>query len=168
MLGHEQAENSPLPVVERSDPIVQMMETHLYACRMMVTPSVVGEPVLAVTSVGPKPAELELEAWPTLPSLAGKSSPRRTTIPGVVREEDGYERDSDLPGDLPAEVWKEILVQAAGGERILSDAQQKAIVHYARDTTAPMLEKGEMGKPKPFKLWWILERMGCLTYQLKE
>lgn len=169
MLGHEQPDESPLPMVDRTDPIVQMMETHMYACRMMAAPSAPGQPVFSVTGVSKKePSALEVEAWPSLPTQSAKSEPRRKSIPAVIKEENGYELDLDLPGNMPEAVWKDILVQAAGGEAILSDAQQNAIIGCARDRTTPMVEKSAVGKPKTFKLWWILERMNCLAYEMKE
>ncbi|KAL1652232.1 hypothetical protein SLS58_000359 [Diplodia intermedia] len=168
VLGHEQGDDSPLPQVDRADPIMQMMQTHLFACHMTAIPSAHGDPVLAVTGTTPEFTQLDLDAWPSLPTPASKSAPQRTTIPVAIREENGYERDSDLLGEIPEHVWKDILVQAAGGHQILSNAQQTAIVGYARDRTTVTLEKSELGKPRPFKLWWILERMGCLAYEIKD
>ncbi|KAL1630215.1 hypothetical protein SLS54_001075 [Diplodia seriata] len=168
MLGHEQGDDSPLPQVDRADPIMQMMQTHLFACHMTAIPSAHGDPVLAVTGTTPEFTQLDVDAWPSLPTPAGKSAPQRATIPVAIREENGYERDSDLLGEIPEHVWKDILVQAAGGHQILSNAQQNAIVGYARGRTTVTLEKSELGKPRPFKLWWILERMGCLAYETKD
>ncbi|KAK0664651.1 hypothetical protein DIS24_g257 [Lasiodiplodia hormozganensis] len=168
MLNHEQGEDSPLPIVDRADPIMQMMQTHLFASRMVATPSAHGDPVLAVTETTPEFTQLDVESWPSLPAPVGKPAPQKTSIHVAIEEEDGYERDSDLLGEIPEHVWKDILVQAAGAHHILSNAQQDAIVHYARDRTTARLEKGELGKPRPFKLWWILERMGCLAYEIKD
>lgn len=167
MLGHEQADDSPLPVVDRTDPVVQRMEKHMYASRMTATSSVSGQPVLSITGVSREPNTLDVETWPALPT-SGATEPRKITVPVIIKDENDCKIDQTILEDMSGAAWKEVLVQAAGGEGILSDAQQNAIINYARDRRTPMVEKSAIGKPKPFKLWWILERMSCLAYDMKE
>ncbi|EKG13138.1 hypothetical protein MPH_09713 [Macrophomina phaseolina MS6] len=167
MLGHEQADDSPLPVVDRTDPVVQRMEKHMYASRMTAASSVSGQPVLSITGVSREPNTLDVETWPALPT-SGATEPRKITVPVIIKDENDCKIDQTILENMSGAAWKEVLVQAAGGEGILSDAQQNAIINYARDRRTPMVEKSAIGKPKPFKLWWILERMSCLAYDMKE
>ncbi|KAK8195202.1 uncharacterized protein BKA78DRAFT_351105 [Phyllosticta capitalensis] len=198
MFGRAQEEHSPLPVVDRMEPIMQMMSTYLNAASASAptitpcAPSSTGTiaPSLAATahsitpcaltstnlnvpslpvtecSITPQPP-LDYTAVTTLNGSGGKSNLPRTTIPTIFEEDDRHERDTCLPGELPEEIWQQITLQAAGGENVLSEHQQKAIISYARSNTASELEKGDLGKTEAAQLWWILERMGCLAYEVR-
>ncbi|KAK8173794.1 hypothetical protein IWX90DRAFT_476363 [Phyllosticta citrichinensis] len=159
-------ENSPLPVVDRM-PIMQMMDTHLNASSAAAS----SEADLPHPSATDSFATAELNSnhatYQVAQCKAAKFIHQNTTVPTILEENDDFERDPDLVGELPEDLWQGITLQAAGGKDIVSEQQQRAIIYYARDKASEELEKGDLGKPEAAQLWWILQRIGCLAYEMR-
>ncbi|KAK7529203.1 hypothetical protein IWX46DRAFT_535821, partial [Phyllosticta citricarpa] len=166
MFNHAQDEHSPLPVVDRL-PIIQLMDTHMNGPCTTASSQEHAPPAATTASSANSESKPLHTTYPVLQCKGAKSICQRTTIPTILEENDGFERDPNLLGELPEDLWQGITLLAAGGADILSEQQQKAVIYYARDKTSDELEKGDLGKPEAAQLWWILQRMGCLAYEMR-
>jgi hypothetical protein len=77
------------------------------------------------------------------------------------------DRNTRNVGDLSDGLWQRIIACAAGTEGILSLEQQKKVIHWGEDR-ADLGTEGELsGKGQSVQIWNVLEKMGCLTYEIK-
>ncbi|KAI9714431.1 MAG: hypothetical protein M1820_000392 [Bogoriella megaspora] len=77
----------------------------------------------------------------------------------------GY-RDTTLPKDLPMPLLQDILVRAAGAG-VLTERQQQSVMAYAQNMETLAEECKMLGKPKSSQIWWALNEMDCLAYEIK-
>ncbi|OCL14573.1 hypothetical protein AOQ84DRAFT_21349 [Glonium stellatum] len=81
-----------------------------------------------------------------------------------------YDRDvrnAKNVGNLSDEVWQRIIACAACAEGILSSEQRKRVIRWGEDRTDLGTEGELSGKGQSVQIWNVLEKMGCLTYEMK-
>ena len=94
-----------------------------------------------------------------------RARPKITPANIVLYDRD--DRNSKNVGDLSDGLWQRIIACAAGTEGILSLEQQKKVIHWGEDR-ADLGTEGELsGKGQSVQIWNVLEKMGCLTYEMK-
>jgi hypothetical protein len=70
-----------------------------------------------------------------------------------------------LPGGLPEDLWKQIIVMTADPDGLLSSRQSSNVIDWAKTRDTLNKERGLAGKLKSLQIWRILEATGCLTYE---
>jgi hypothetical protein len=76
-------------------------------------------------------------------------------------------RSATWPMGLHPHLWNRILLLSASDDEILSTAQRDAVVRYASDRNTLRVELMAMGKADSVQLWGVLDRMGCLEYEME-
>lgn len=123
------------------------------------------------------PHTLDVPAWDG-PNLAtvGDSTPRKdssdppsptrivfsSSVKAFEQEEDQQKRPKDLPGNLPEDIWVQIIALATDPKDILSAKQRRNVVGWARTSDTLERERELAGKPKPVQVWRLLEGLECL------
>ena len=102
-----------------------------------------------------------------LPNRAPDRSARPKITPVNIVLYDRDDRNTKNVGALSDGLWQRIIACAAGTEGILSLEQQKKVIHWGEDR-ADLGTEGELsGKGQSVQIWNVLEKMGCLTYEMK-
>ena len=83
------------------------------------------------------------------------------------QETDEISPQSSLMYGLSKHVWTQIIALAVDPAGILDDTQQQAIVSWAMDKATLSVERDYLGKPDSAQIWKVLERMGCLTHDMR-
>ncbi|KAF1991998.1 hypothetical protein K402DRAFT_459205 [Aulographum hederae CBS 113979] len=73
----------------------------------------------------------------------------------------------DLVGHLPESIWHRIYCYACDMDPVLSEAQTNAVFAYARSRETLALERDWVHKGMSVQMWTVLERMGCLAYDVR-
>ena len=73
---------------------------------------------------------------------------------------------SNLPCQLPEDVWRRIIAFAAGADGVMSVGQQRSMLAYAMDLTTVKKENEQLGLTRANQIWKILEATGCLSYEM--
>lgn len=123
------------------------------------------------------PHTLDVPAWYTPnPATIGDSTPRRDisnppsptqiVFPSPAKaseqEEDQQKRPKDLPGNLPEDIWVQIITLATDPKDVLSAKQRRNVIGWARTSDTLERERELAGKPKPVQVWRLLEGLECL------
>lgn len=74
---------------------------------------------------------------------------------------------TSLPCGFPEEVWRRIMVVAAGAEDVMSEAQQRSVLRWAMDRGTLSKERESLGLKESAQIWKVLEGMECLAYEMK-
>lgn len=94
-------------------------------------------------------------------SSTPSSRARAPSLKGVI----GIDRpDPKVVNGWPVRVLRQILVEMADPDRLLSNAQIDAVIAYAGDRATLGDEIGSRGKTDSIRIWRILEAIGCLVY----
>lgn len=72
----------------------------------------------------------------------------------------------DLPGNLPEDIWVQIITLATDHKDILSAKQRRNVVGWARTSDTLERERELAGKPKPVQVWRLLEGLECLSCEI--
>jgi hypothetical protein len=75
-------------------------------------------------------------------------------------------RSGTWPAGLLPYLWNRVLLQTASADGILSATQRNAVIRYASDRNTLKIELQSQGKADSHQLWGILDRMGCLAYEV--
>lgn len=98
----------------------------------------------------------------------GKTAFRQKISNFIVKLKGGKHLDAyhKYDRELPEFIWKRILAYASDSHGVLSDAQQDAVVSFARDWANLKPENQLLSKQRSVQIWSVLETMGCLTYDM--
>jgi len=107
-----------------------------------------------------------LLAGPRNGTIGHDAKAKRKLVLPVWVEKMAY-KDKRNPAAFPTSLWQKIFVECADGKGILNLEQQKAIIQYARNRSNIASEKQSQMKGQSHQKWKILDRMGCLTYELR-
>lgn len=80
--------------------------------------------------------------------------------------EDKPKGPKDLPGNLPEDIWVQIITLATDPKDILSAKQRRNVVGWARTSDTLERERELAGKPKPVQVWRLLEGLECLGCEI--
>ena len=69
-----------------------------------------------------------------------------------------------LPCGLSEEAWWRIIGSCLGADKVMSKAQQRAVLRWGVDRGTLARETESLGKPESLQMWKVLEGMGCLAY----
>lgn len=67
---------------------------------------------------------------------------------------------------LHEHLWIRALVEVGMAGGVLSRRQVESVVRYARDGDSLGVEMEGMGRARSVQIWAVLERMGCLEYEV--
>lgn len=76
-------------------------------------------------------------------------------------------RSATWPGGLHPHLWRRVIVQTAIDGGVLSPAQVDNVLAYGEERGTLRIEMEAMGKKESVQLWGILDRMGCLEYEME-
>ena len=118
---------------------------------------------------GPESSPSSGDSTPMGPTPTG-STPMGSALKDSVPEEStpkatkGYR--SDLPCQLPEDVWRRIIAFAAGADGVMSVGQQRSMLQYAMDLKTLSKENEQLGLTRANQIWKVLEATGCLSYEM--
>ena len=110
-----------------------------------------------------KKTSLVLPPPPITPS--SPSSPPALAI-SLLQIKANQDYRSTLPLGFPENVWARILGSAAGADGIMSEGQQRSVLHYAMNKETLSKERESLGLKESAQIWHVLETTGCLTYEM--
>lgn len=64
-------------------------------------------------------------------------------------------------------LWIRVLSQIGREGGVLSVRQMEAVIKYAGDRDSLRVEMEAMGRAKSVQIWGVLDRMGCLEYEME-
>ena len=73
---------------------------------------------------------------------------------------------SELPCQLPEDVWRRVIAFAAGADGVMSVGQQRSMLQYAMDLKTLSKENEQLGLTRANQIWKVLEATGCLSYEM--
>lgn len=134
------------------------------------------------------PHILDVPAWdgPNLATIGDSTARKSTSDPPsptrivfsasakVFEQEEGQQKGpedqpkgpKDLPGNLPEDIWVQIITLATDPKDILSAKQRRNVVGWARTSDTLERERELAGKPKPVQVWRLLEGLECLGCEI--
>ncbi|OCK81185.1 hypothetical protein K432DRAFT_326805 [Lepidopterella palustris CBS 459.81] len=156
---------------------------HSYSPTMLPSPPEESEPLYPITMAYKAPASPSVPIYSNTPHANGTNGyrsvvqnkidiamdrARQKIMPPNMERIERDNRNARNPGSLSNELWRRIIVQAAGAGGILTSEQQKKVIHWAGDSTELRTTAKEMkGKGLAVRIWCVLEKMDCLAYDMK-
>lgn len=145
-----------------------------YASKLMIGPSIPGEPILAITGMSTHPTtpsvvQRRKGSSVTTSASKGRSPSLSSSLqasPLSVMINTSAE-ECLMPLGLPEALWQRILALASGAVGVVNNGQQESIIKWARDRDTLSREREALGKPERAQIWRVLEGMGCLAYEVR-
>lgn len=147
-----------------------------YSSKLVVDVRLANGEALSTVEAAPRPVSPQIFRRPGLRNTA-ISSPASSSVaasdspsPGRGRLAGGVHRckvprPPEMVGKLPIGAWASTLRMLADPKGVLSERQIEAIVKYGRQKETLLAERELLGKTRGVQIWWVLESMGCLTYE---
>jgi hypothetical protein len=110
--------------------------------------------------------ELELATIPDAEELVVPRLTKPVEAPPSPAPSEGFLAVGfDLPGNLPQNLWRNIIAMAADPDELLSTKQQRNIFNWAKTRDTLERERELIGKLRSLQIWRVLDGMECLAYE---
>ena len=159
----------PLPLSSQRDPNAPLLPWGNFPVKggglVPPTPTVIAPtPFHDIQFGGPESTSSSGDSTPTGSTPIGSALKDSVPEESTPKATKGYR--SDLPCQLPEDVWRRVIAFAAGAHGVMSVGQQRSMLQYSMDLKTLSKENEQLGLTRANQIWKVLEATGCLSYEM--